>query len=210
MLPRKCKSCRCYVAPQLDRCPRCNKRAPVLAVQTKPTKEDRAAERAKRDAKLPVIRAIKIKWRPSEFAIRSHRNLLEECRRKMDKADTPRLRNTLRSELREIKRFLARAELDPKHSWTSEIFHAKHTSVSVFVSPKGRRYVMATRDGPADLLIQNRKKMRGIPFTRLLLFDRSPYARQAKKDKQEAVVHKKRKAAKKERRLKKRRAVSAS
>ena len=205
MLPRKCKSCRCYVAPHLLRCPRCNTRAPALAVPQKPTKGDRDAERAKRDAALPMIRAVKMKWAPSVLTLRSHEKLHREVQRKLSDADTPRLRNSLRSELREIRRVLARGtNIDRKHTWTTEIFHAKHVAVTIFISPKGKRYVLATRDGPADLIVQNRKKNRGLPFTRLVLFERSPYARMAKKDKQDAAVHTKRKKAKKERRLKKR------
>lgn len=204
MLPRRCKKCRCYVAPQLMRCPRCNKSAPSLN-GAKPTKEDKAAERSKRDADLPIIKAIHMQWAPSTVAIASHEQTEKDVRRQLAHATTARMRNSLRSELREIKRVLSKATgLNPKRRWSKEIFHTKHSSVPVFISPKGRRYVLSSTEGPADLLIQPRKKDRGLPMMRLLKFDRSPLARMAKLAKKEEAVHKKRKHAKKLRRAKKR------
>lgn len=204
MLPRRCKSCRLYIAPQFTRCPRCNVRAPALTV-VKATKEDKAAERDARDAKLPVIKAIHMEWVPSAGAIRAHERSLKEIQRRMSDADTPRLRNTLRSEIRQIKSVLTKAtQTNAKRRWTTEIVHTKHSSVTVFISPKGKRYVTATRDGPADLIIQQRKRVRGLPNPRLVLFDRSAVARSVKKDKHEDAAHTKRKKAKKKHRAERR------
>lgn len=208
-LPRRCKKCRCYVAPQLDRCPRCNLKAPPMVVAVaKATREERAAERAKRDEKLPIVHAKNIHWAPSAFALRTHEEMVPELQRRLDKADTPALRNTIRSELRAVKATLARKTAPSgKHMWTTEIFHAKHACIVIYISPKKHRYVSATRDGPADLLVVNRKKhARSLPYSRLVRFERSPYARMAKQEKKEETTHKKRKQAKKEKRLKKRKA----
>lgn len=205
MLPRRCKKCRCYVAPQLVRCPRCRTRAPAVVVVTKPTKEDKAAARAKRDAKVPTLHAKHIQWVPSAFAIAAHKDMLKELDRRLAKADTPRLRNTIRSELRAVKAFLARTVVKSgKKPWTNEIFHGKQACVSVFVSPKQHRYVLADRDGPADLIIINRKHKRTMPFTRLQRFEKSPFARMVKKEKQDDRVHSKRHKVKREQRAKKR------
>jgi hypothetical protein len=206
MLPRRCKKCRCYVAPQLSRCPRCNKLAPPLKSVTKPTKEEKAEARVKRDAKAPIIQGKNIHWVPSEFTVQAHKAMVNELERRLAKADTPRMRNTIRSEMRAVKATLARVVVPSgKKPWTSEIFHGKQSCISIFISPKNHRYVTASRDGPADLIIESRKKhRRSIPFVRLQRFEKSPYARMAKKEKQEDVVHRKRKKAKKERREKKR------
>ena len=208
MLPRRCKKCRCYIAPQFDRCPRCNLRAPpVLSAIAKPTKEERAAERVKRDEKLPVIHSKNIHWVPSKLSVRAWTDMVDELKRRLAKADTPRLRNSVRSEMRLNDKMLARVVVPSgKNAWTHELFHAKHACITVFISPKGHRYVLATRDGPADLLMISRKKhVRSIPYVRLVRFEKSPYARMVKKEQQDETTHKKRKAAKKERRLKKRR-----
>lgn len=206
MFPRRCKKCRCYVAPQLHRCPRCNKIAPAIAVITKPTKEEKQAERTKRDRKVPIAHAKNIHWIPSAFALSANRSMVDELKRRLDKADTPALRNTIRSELRATKAQLARASVpDGKKAWTSEIFHAKTSCVSVFISPTKKRYVLAGRDDTADLIIVSRKKhARAMPFIRLALFERSPYARMLKKEKQDDATHTKRRKVKKEQRAKRR------
>lgn len=209
-LPRRCKKCRCYVAPQLQRCPRCNKVAPSNVV-VKPTKEEKQEARAKRDAKVPLIHAKNIHWVPSAFALRAHEAMVEELKRRLDKADTARLRNTIRSELRCTKATLARKNVPSgKKAWTSEIFHTKQQCISVFVSPKKHRYVLAERDGPADLIIQNKKNRKTMPFTRLIRFEKSRYARMKKAEKQEETTHKKRHKVKKEQRAKKRAAKAKS
>lgn len=205
MFPRRCKSCKCYVAPQLRKCPRCGKVAPEL--KPKQTKEDKSEARARRDEKVKVILGKTIHWVPSKFCLEAHANMVEELRRQIDKAESARMRNVLRSHLREVRRTLARAEVpEGKRPWTSEIYHTKQRCVSVFISPKGRRYVSAGRDAPADLIIQNpkRRKYVGMPVCRLQLFDKSPVARMKKAEKQEEETHKKRKKAKKEKRAKKR------
>lgn len=205
-LPRRCKRCRCYVAPQLTRCPRCHKLAPpIIADQL--SKADRAAERAKRDQKVPVILQKKMRWAPSATAIAAHEVLLAEAQRKLEKADTPRMRNTLRSEIRCIKQFLAKRSTG-NNCWTTELVHFKHHNAIIYLSPKGKRYVLTGKDGPADLIIQYRKRV-GIPFSRLQLFEKSPYARMKRAEEQVEKEHTKRKTAKRERRSKKRRNVAA-
>lgn len=205
MLPRRCKSCRCYIAPQLDRCPRCRKRAP--AVPTKPTKEEKVQARVKRDAKVPTIHAKNMHWIPSAFSMRAHTDKIGELRRRLERAESPALRNVIRNELRLAKATLARASVPSgKKGWTSEIFHAKQSSISVFISPKKHRYVLADKDGPADLIIIPRAAHRksGTTTMRLVRFERSGYAKMVKKEKQETAVHSKRKKVKKEARAKKR------
>lgn len=200
MFPRRCKKCRCYIAPQLHRCPRCGKIAPEIAA--KPTKEDKADARAKRDAKVPVVQSKSIHWVPSAFSLEAHRGMVDELKRKIAKEESPRMRNVLRSELRMTKTTLDRANVPPgKKAWTSEIFHGKQACVNIFISPKKHRYVMAEKDGVADLIIEYPKKRRyfGMQFIRLERFEKSPYARMVKKEKQEETAHKKRKKAKKER-----------
>jgi hypothetical protein len=197
VLPRRCKKCRCFVAPQLHRCPRCKKRAPPL-VQPKLSKEDKQAARAKRDAKVPVIRAKHMHWIPSKFSLNAHKQLVIELQRRLDKATSPRLRNVVRSELRAAKAVLARHTApEGKKAWTWEIYHTKQMCVSVFVSPKGHRYVVAEKDGAADLIIENRKHA-AFPFSRLERFEKSRYARMKKAEARDEVVHKKRKKAKKQ------------
>lgn len=210
-LPRRCKKCRCYVAPQLKRCPRCGKLAPSLIVM-KPTKEERAEAREKRDAKVPTIQAKNIHWVPSRFALNMHRAMVDELKRRLDKADSARSRNAIRSEMRATKAQLARADVpSDKKAWTTMLFHAKQSSITIFISPKQHRYVLAGRDDPADLLIETRKKHRAsIPYLRLRRFKKSPYARMLKKERQEEAVHRKRKKAKKEHRAHKRHSKTQS
>lgn len=124
MFPRRCKKCRCYIAPQLHRCPRCRKVAPPLGV--KPTKEDKHEARAKRDAKVPTVQSKNIHWVPSKFALDAHILMVDELRRKIDKADSAVMRNVHRSELRAVRATLARANVPKgKKPWTSEIYHTK-------------------------------------------------------------------------------------
>lgn len=208
--PRRCKKCRCYIAPQLDHCPKCGKKAPAVAA--KPTKEDKDAAKARRDEKVPIVLGKHIHWVPSRFALEANERMVDELRRQIDKAETARMRNVLRSHLRSVRATLARAQVpEGKKPWTSEIYHTKQRCVSIFISPKGKRYVSAGRDGEADLIIQNpkRRKYLGMPFCRLQLFDKSPVARMKKAEKQEEATHKKRKKAKKEKRAKKRGAGNA-
>jgi hypothetical protein len=202
MLPRRCKHCRCYIADWLKRCPRCRKLAPSLAV--KPTKEEKDVARSKRDASVPVIHQKNMQWVPSELARSANRALLHETQRKMSDATTPRMRNTVRSELRLIKSVLAK-KAEPAHRWTYEIFHGRYYSALVYISPKNRRYVLADKDAHADLIVKNRKRT-GFAVTRLQLFEKSPLARMAKKEITDDRVHKKRVKAKKTRRAQKRKA----
>jgi len=174
---------------------------------TKPTKEDKSAARAKRDAKAPVVQSKSIHWVPSKFALEAHTNMVDELKRRIDKEESARMRNVLRSEMRSVRATLDRANVPPgKRPWTSEDFHAKKACISVFISPKNRRYVLAEKEGSADLIIEYPKKRRyvGMPFIRLQRFEKSTYARMAKKEKQEEVVHKKRKKVKANARAKKR------
>jgi hypothetical protein len=200
MFPRRCKKCRCYVAPQLQRCPRCRKIAPEIAA--KPTKEDKAEARLKRDAKVMVIQSRNIHWVPSAFSLEAHTNMVDELKRKIAREESVHMRNVLRSELRMTKATLDRANVpEGKKPWTSEIFHAKQACVPVFISPKKHRYVTAEKDGVADLIIEYPRKRRyfGMQFIRLERFEKSPYARMVKQDKQDDAIHKRRKKAKKER-----------
>lgn len=208
MLPRRCKKCSCYIAPHLDACPRCGKASPRPAIAAKVpklTREEKTAQRAKLDAKVPVIRAAKIHWIPSAFSLDTQRLMIDELKRRIDKADSARLRNAIRSELRLVKAHLARADVpDGKHAWTTENLNTKIGCICIYISPKKRRYVLADRDDPADLLIEPRKKLRSIGFVRLQRFEKSRHARNIKKVEQEDVVHTKRKKEKKKQRAKKR------
>jgi hypothetical protein len=131
--------------------------------------------------------------------------LLEEARRKMERAETAHERNGFRSEIRSIKALLNRTA-DPKYRWTTELFHAKQASIQVFVSPKGRRYVAAAPDAVPDLLIKN-KKGAASPFGRLQLFDKSPYFKMKKAEQKQEAVHAKRKKVKKVHRMNKRKSA---
>ena len=155
-LPRKCTHCHCYVANWLTHCPRCNKLAPAIIQSNggKPTLEEREEERTARDALLPRIHGKKILWKPSAFSIEQQTLMLDEVRQRIEDSDTPELRNALRSELRLIKATLAKATgADAKHRWTYETHPSKHENFFIYISPKGHRYVLSTRDGPADLII---------------------------------------------------------
>lgn len=205
MLPRRCKKCRCYVAPQLHRCPRCKKVAPEIAPP--PTKEDKQAAREQRDAKVPVAHSANIYWKPSALAIEANTKMVAELGRRLAKADTARLRNTIRSELREVKRQLARATPPKgKKVWTTEFVHFKNFCCTVFISPSKKRYVMAERDAPADLIIERPKqrRYRGMRTSRLQLLEKSHYARMKKAETHDETTHKKRTAVKKKARAAKR------
>lgn len=206
MLPRRCKKCRCYVAPQLRKCPRCGTVAPALVVVTKPTKEELRDARAKRDTKVSVLHAKNIHWVPSAFSLRAWTSMVEELKRRFDKAETPRLRNTIRSEMRLNNAMLARAKVPSgKKPWTSEIYHTKQQCICIFVSARKHRYVMADKDEVADLIIIPRRgHAKGMPPIRLKRFEKSRYAKMKKAEKQEEVVHKKRRKIKTEQRAKKR------
>jgi hypothetical protein len=207
-LPRRCKKCQCYVAPQLTRCPRCRKLAPpALAGAKKLTKEERKAERIAtriaRDATVPVLRAKHMEWVPSAFAIQCAEQSIEEVKRRIGKTDSARLRNALRSELRLLKATLARAaSVNKKRRWTYETFRGKHWSIFVAIGPKGQRYVTAGDDTPADLIVTGRKLLGRR--ARLQLFEKSKYAKLALRERKEDVVHAKRKSAKKKHRAQKR------
>lgn len=204
MLPRRCKKCSCYIAPQLSACPRCGKKSPAPVAAVKLTKEEKRAERKKLDAKVPVLHAKNIHWIPSAFSLRVQGDMLTELRRRIDKEESVRVRNAIRSELRLVKKHLARAEVPKgKHGWTTELLKTKIGTVSVFVSPKGHKYVLAERDDTPDLLIEPRKKVGLTPF-RLQRLEKSKHARAAKKEAQEEKVHKKRHKEKKTHRAKKR------
>lgn len=194
--PRRCQSCKCYIADWLKKCPRCGKTAPAVLAAS--TKDERDAARAKRDANVPTIHQQNMRWVPSAFAVACSERSLVEIRRKLSDAETPALRNALKSELRLLKQTIAKTA-DGNHRWTHEIFHTKHTAVQVFISPKQHRYVLATDDAKADLIVQNRKSV-GIPITRLQRFEKSKYARMVKDDAKDAIAHKKRTHAKQQKR----------
>lgn len=205
-LPRRCKHCKCFAAPWLKRCPRCNKVVPAPTVVVKLTKEEKKLEkkleRAKQDIGVPVIHQKNMQWVPSAFSIASHKSLLEEVQRKIARAETAHERNVLRSEIRAIKQVLNKSA-SPSHRWTTELFHVKQASISVFISPKGKRYVTAHPDAKADLIIKNRKSA-STPLSRLQLFDKSPYFKMKKAEQKQKAVHKKRSKIKKVHRAHKR------
>lgn len=125
-------------------------------------------------------------------------------RRQLEHASTPSQRNALRSHIRLLKATLARAQNGTRaNRWTHEIFHGKYNSIAVFISPKQHRYVLAPKDGAADLIIKNRRST-GIEFTRLQRFEKSKFARAVKKEAQQDKTHAKRKKVKQERRKLKR------
>ena len=151
-------------------------------------------------------------WKPSAYSLTAHQHQLTELKRQLGKAETARARNTLRSEIRLVKAHLDRAHApDGKKVWTSEYLNTKVGYITIFISPKKHRYVTAGRDDPADLIIESRKKHRGIPFIRLRRFEKSSYAKLVKKAEQEQAVHSKRKklksAHRKTKRLQKREQV---
>jgi hypothetical protein len=204
MLPRRCKHCRCYVAPQLTRCPRCGKVSPSNVV-VKPTKEEKLAARKKQDAKVPILRAKHMHWIPSVFSLKAHRSKLEELNRLLERADSARGRNAIRSEIRITKAHLARKAVPSgKKAWTTESLYVKHSYVTVYISPKKHRYVLADRDTPADLLIEPTKKNASLGMIRLQRLEKSGHMRTIRKHEQEEAQHSKRKKVKKEHRAKKR------
>lgn len=206
MLPRRCKKCRCYVAPHLKACPRCGTVAPSNVV-AKPTKEEKVAARAALDEKITVIQGSNIHWVPSEFSLRIHQDKLKEFDKLLDKAKTPKARNTIRSEIRATKEHLARKHVPSgKKAWTSDKIATRHAYVTIFISPKGHKYVLAERDGPADLLIVPAKKKhrRATPVLRLQRLEKSVHMKIIKKQQKEEAVHSKRKKSKKAHRAKKR------
>lgn len=206
MLPRRCKKCRCYVAPHLKKCPRCGTVAPTNVV-VKPTKEEKVAARAKLDSKVTTIQGANIHWIPSAVSLRVHQDKLKELGRLLDKAETPRARNTIRSEIRSTKALLARKDVPSgKKAWTTEHLIGPKSYVVVFVSPKGHKYVLAERDTLADLLIVPAKKKhrRTTPVLRLQRLEKSEHMRIIKKQQREEAVHSKRKKSKKAHRAKKR------
>lgn len=184
MFPRKCKKCRCYVAPHLTHCPRCGKRAQSNVV-TKPTKEEKAEARAVADEKVPTIQGKHIHWIPSKVSITLHEAKLTELRKLFEKAQTPRERNTLRSEIRLTKQHLERQHVPlGKKGWTTEIEPGRTSMVTVFISPK-HRYVLAERDQPCDLrIIPAKKKVRRTtPVLRLVRYESSEHAQWLKRQK---------------------------
>lgn len=200
MLPRRCKKCSCFIAPHLDACPRCGKSSPKPAAAVKLSKEEKQAERAKLDTKVPTLSGKKIHWIPSAFSLRTQGDMLTELRRRLDQEESVTLRNTIRSELRLVKKHLARAAIPAgKLGWTTETLHTKHGCITIFISPKSHRYVLAERDTPADLIIHTKKLS-----VRLQRFEKSRHAKALKREKKEDVVHTKRRKEKKVHRAKKR------
>lgn len=170
--PRRCKKCRCYVADQLTKCPRCNTSAPTIVVLTKAQQRDeKVARNAKAEEKLPRIHQKNIRWKPSAFSLAAHRDLEQEIRRRIERADTPRMRNAFRSELRAVQAVLRRGTQSGP-CWHREFQYDHDGAVSVYVSPKGRRYVLAERDETASLIIENRKNAI-VPRTRLVRYEHS-------------------------------------
>lgn len=174
----------------------------MAVVAVKLTKEEKKLERAQLDADVPVIHQKNMQWVPSQLTIDSHKVLLEEAQRKMAKAETAHERNVFRSEIRCIKLTLNRTA-SAKFRWTTELFHAKTKTISIFISPKGKRYVSADTDAKADLIVKN-KKSSGSLTSRLQLFDKSPYFKMKKADVKLDKVHAKRKKVKKVHRMNKR------
>jgi hypothetical protein len=172
------------------------------------TKEEKVAARLAKDADVPMIHQKNMQWVPSALTVQIHKQTLHEVERKLSDADTPRQRNALRSEIRQIKRVIG-TTAEPAHRWTSETFHGKYASVLVYISPKNRRYVLAGADTPADLIIKNRRSA-GVPFSRLQLFDKSAHAKYVKEDKKAATAHQTRVKIKKAKRLARRKLKAAT
>lgn len=198
-LPRRCKKCQCFIAPQLRRCPRCNALAPD--VKTAPTKEDRAEQRAALDDDVPHIKRKKIRWAPSVRAVERHQQTYADLKRQLARAETPRARNALRSEMRACNAVIVKGATR-KGAWVTEFFRTKRFVIPVFISPKGNRYVSAPSDIKPDLVVQTRRGA-AVPWARLLRFEKSPYQRYAKDEQKAERVQKKRHAAKKQRRAQK-------
>jgi hypothetical protein len=172
---------------------------------TKPTKADLIDRRAKEDDGKPHIFAKNMVWRPSKFSLKEHTNKVEELRTLIERAETAKARNAFRSELRLAKAHLARgASSNGKKVWSSETLHTKYHSVPVFIGPTGKRYISAPDDESADLIIINRKKNRGMEFSRLQRFEGSSIQRQVEQYAEDDKKDAKRSKAKKERREKKR------
>lgn len=205
-LPRRCTKCACYIAPQLARCPRCKTRAPVLKIA--PTKEDRAKQRAALDDDVPHIKRTKIRWAPSVRAVERHQQTLTNLKRQLARAETPRARNALRSEMRACNAVIAK-NATRKGAWVSEFFRTKRFVIPMFISPKGNRYVSAPSDIRPDLVVQTRRGA-AFPFVRLQRFEKSKYQRYVKDEQQTERVQKKRHDAKKHRRLQKRKQKQAT
>lgn len=206
MLPRRCKKCACYIAPQLTKCPRCGLTAPALKEAA--TKEDRAASRLSADEKVPRVGRKKVRWAPSERAVESHAQTIDELKRQIERTDSVRLRNALRSQIRACKAIVEKGA-KRKGAWTYEFFRTKHAAVPVAISPKGNRYVLAPTDAKADLIVQNRRGA-AMPFSRLQRFEKSKYYRHVKDEQKAERVQKKRVVAKKQRRIQKRKAVQST
>lgn len=205
-LPRRCSKCRCYVADWLKSCPRCNTKAPPIIASKLPS-EEREEAQAKADAKLPTIKQSAMLWAPSEFAVAAHRNLEREVLHKIKKADTPRMRNAFRSELRSIRAVLTK-KVPRRKRWTYQVVYDSQGSVMVFTSPKKRKYVLAERWEPADLIVLNRART-GFPTTRLVRYETSNVFGRVKREEKvvkqlaEKAVAKERAKQAKERTLKK-------
>lgn len=168
-LPRRCQQCKCYVAPHLLKCPRCGRAAPIAIPTALRVKDERAERNAREEAKLPKI--MHVKWKPSEFAVRQYQLLEKEILRRLDKADTARARNAIRSELRLTRKVIADGKKKGTY-WRSEIAYELSGAVFIFISPKGRRYVRAEKDETASLLMRMRE--RGLPkYVRLVRFETS-------------------------------------
>jgi len=207
--PRKCKHCACYIADQLSVCPRCGKKAPPLVTAApKLSREERDAERAKLDVSVPVIHGKNMQWVPSALAVAANERNIVRAQQKLYRADTARGRNAARSEIRYSKRVLARTQtVDTKYRWTYEFLHTKHSSVCISISPKGHRYVPASANDKADLIIKYPSRA-AFPFVRLQRFEKSHFARMIRQHAQEDAAHVKHKKAKKERREQKHKLLS--
>jgi len=148
----------------------------------------------KLDDDVPTIHRSKMQWVPSTFSIAQHVILLDEVKRKLERAETAHERNVFRSEIRALKKYIGQTG-EAKYRWTSELFRTKQATIAIYISPKGKRYVSAPDDAKADLIIKN-KKGDARPVSRLQLFERSAYAKMVKADHKEATVHTKRTKAK--------------
>jgi hypothetical protein len=147
-----------------------------------------------------------MQWQPSAMKLESHRRSLVECQKRLKLAETPAMRNAVRSEIRGLKKVLA-TTTNPKFRWMHEFFRTKHSSVPTFLSPKGHRYVLAGSDDDAQLIIINRKSA-GIALTRLRRFEKSPLYRMQQAANKEDKAVKTRKKVKKERRARRRKQIA--
>lgn len=124
-----------------------------------------------------------MQWAPSSFATKVAREKLEQLRDALKRTANVRVRNAIRCEIRIAKRTLDRAQ-GGNHRWTFESHHGREGAVTVFISPKRNRYVLAPDDEPADLIIKYKGKNK-LPRARLQRFEKSWHAKTMKDSQKE-------------------------